>query len=126
MTPFSWTCPFCNRDTTITVSHCEVTLGNLPIESADGYHQAVGTFIVYPSPKCKKITFTVRLYATRPTIEGIAQRVKLVNEWKLIPPSRAKVHPDYIPKSQGGRNAGERMLAGNDPRFLEDQETSFA
>jgi hypothetical protein len=95
---FNWTCPHCQRHVTIT----DTISGNhtkLYHENADGRHTLVTTFIVCPNPECRKYTLDVRLHRSEnhPTRHQ-DKLLELVKSWQLVPPSTAKVFPNYIPK----------------------------
>ena len=58
-----------------------------------------GRFIHCPNPKCKKVTIAAALYSgmvnqTTHTIDKIGN---MREAWRLVPASKAKVFPDYIP-----------------------------
>lgn len=95
---FNWTCPHCQRHVTITNTLC----GNyttLDKPNADGRHTLATTFIVCPNPECKKYTLDVLLHKSTPHLQRSGDVLKeLIKRWRLIPPSDAKVFPDYIPK----------------------------
>jgi len=95
--PFPWSCPFCNRDATITESDIRTEVIDFGIENISGPKIVVSSFIVCPNPKCKKFTLTVSLYNARRTVYRW-DLSDLIKQWRLIPPSEAKVFPDYIPK----------------------------
>lgn len=95
---FNWTCPHCQRHVTITdtISGDNITLYH---KNADGRHTLVTTFIVCPNPECRKYTLDAKLHksVSHPTrTEDVLK--ELVKSWRLVPPSNAKVFPDYIPK----------------------------
>lgn len=96
---FNWRCPHCQRDVTIsnTISGEDVTLYH---DNADGRHTLRVTFIVCPNGECRKFTLQAVLYMStqRPQdrTEILGQQVKA---WKLVPPSEAKVFPDYVPQA---------------------------
>lgn len=95
---FNWTCPHCQRHVTITntISGNQTTLYH---KNADGRHTLVTTFIVCPNPECKKYTLTASLHRSELQHGQIEDTLKEpVKFWRLVPPSDAKVFPDYIPK----------------------------
>lgn len=96
MAGFNWTCPVCGRDTTITDTYHHSDGDVLRVDNADGPHVATFNFVVCPNPKCKRFTFTVTLWKAA-FKNSQWQRESLVKSWRLIPPSEAKVFPDYIP-----------------------------
>ncbi len=93
---FNWTCPHCQRHVTITntISGQNTVLYH---ENAEGRHTLVTTFIVCPNPECNKFTLEAQLHkSTRgPSGEKLGNMVK---HWRLVPPSNAKVFPNYIPQ----------------------------
>jgi len=99
MTAFSWTCPFCDRPVTITGSSVSSELHWFHIENADGERVFVTTAIVCPNSECKRFTFFVTERKINRDPLGNASQGEVVHDWNLIPPSRAKVLPPYIPKA---------------------------
>jgi Domain of unknown function (DUF4145) len=97
MEPFHWTCPYCERDTTITDSSSTHSF-LLDHESSEGQRYFIAMLIVCPNPKCRKFTFTVSMFEySKP--DGLNWRAeKHLDTWHLIPPSTAKVFPDYVPQ----------------------------
>jgi Domain of unknown function (DUF4145) len=97
-----WTCPFCSRHTTITSNDISSSSHQLEIKNSQGYRGALSVFIVCPNTKCKKFTFSVKLYDLR-KLEGPSppygwQLENILTKWDLIPESLAKTFPDYIPE----------------------------
>jgi hypothetical protein len=97
MDSFNWVCPFCNHATTITESNFYQTAASLTIGNKIGLKRSLTTYIVCPNPECKMFTMTVDLhdgyYVGNNFLTG-----NLEQHWDLIPSSKAKVFPDYIPK----------------------------
>lgn len=93
---FNWTCPHCQKHVTIThtISGKYSTLYH---DNADGRHTLATTFIVCPNPECRKFTLDAHLHKSTRT-PGEDKLNELVKSWRLIPPSNAKVYPNYIPK----------------------------
>lgn len=94
--PFHWTCPFCDRDTTITDTYSTDHF-ELSERSAEGYRYFKTLLIVCPSPECMKFTLQLSMYE----YEVVNHNWKIGDElesWNLIPPSTAKVFPDYVPE----------------------------
>lgn len=99
MPPFSWTCPFCNRPTTITEEDFSSDDAVLEIENAEGKRILTCNFIVCPNPECKKFSLDVRLgEAGYGSAVGWYEKQPL-KTWQLIPQSKAQSFPDYIPKA---------------------------
>jgi len=100
MNAYSWTCPFCNRDTTITDRDASFDSDSLTISNKKGSKLLTIQWIVCPNLKCKEFTLTVALH-DYPDDKQRGEHIvgKRLNSWNLIPPSRAKVFPDYVPEA---------------------------
>ena len=96
MAPFHWTCPYCDRDTTITDSFSTDSF-DLTLGASDVKRRFYSTLVVCPNPKCKKFTLDLSMYEIKFESTQWKASNKLQN-WRLIPPSTAKVFPDYVPK----------------------------
>jgi hypothetical protein len=96
---FHWTCPFCNRDTTITQERQHSSFTDLVIPNAEGEWRLQSLFIVCPNPKCKKTTLSVSLHIRAMDQFNRAYAGKCLQQWHLIPASRALAFPDYIPQA---------------------------
>lgn len=96
---FHWTCPFCNRDTTITQERHHSGFTDLVIPNAEGEWRLQSLFIVCPNPKCKKTTLSVSLHILAMDQFNRAYAGKCLQQWHLIPASRALAFPDYIPQA---------------------------
>lgn len=95
---FNWTCPHCQRHVTITST---ITKGYTTLyhDNSEGRCTLVSTFIVCPNPECRKYTLDVALHNSEQQRGTTSELIKtLIKKWRLIPPSNAKVFPDYIPK----------------------------
>jgi len=94
---FQWTCPFCDRDTTINDGGCQSEDFNFTLRNARGTRKFTSLAIVCPNPKCQKFTYSLSMLETRwngaAWISG-----KHLQTWSLIPPSSAKIFPEYVPK----------------------------
>lgn len=95
--PFSWTCPFCSHAATISDLDYTSKHLTLRLENVFGPFHAVTEFIVCPNPECKKFTLEVQLHEAKLTHGGFAVG-DVVGTWRLVPPSDAKVFPDYVPE----------------------------
>ncbi|HXE92003.1 MAG TPA: DUF4145 domain-containing protein [Terriglobales bacterium] len=101
MEPFNWTCPFCDRDTTITGSNYQDDAANFGVDSADGKLRTLLVRIVCPNKSCRKSTLQLFTYELNGTYGNYSVGA-LQKSWTLIPPSQAKVFPDYVPKQIQG------------------------
>ena len=99
MEAFSWTCPICNRDTTITGSNTSSGDDYLTISNKKGLKILIIRWIVCPNIKCKEFTLTVSLHDYVLDRRGNYTMGKRLNTWRLVPFSDAKVFPDYVPKA---------------------------
>lgn len=95
---FSWTCPFCGRDTTITSSDTTSFSDRLHIDNSVGDHSIIGKFIVCPNEKCKKYTLEFWLGTSKTTYGGGKDFGEVLKHWQLVPPSKAKAFPSYVPQ----------------------------
>jgi hypothetical protein len=100
MVRYLWTCPFCGRGATITDSDHQEDYSRLSLDNAQGLRELRGVFVVCPNPECREFTLTVNLYEVRGKREW--RLGPLLNTWRLVPPSQAKVFPDYVPKAVRG------------------------
>jgi hypothetical protein len=71
---------------------------DLMIDNAEGFKRAVVQFLVCPNSDCKKVTFTISLFKLSRNQYNNWEPRDIINVWRLIPPSEAKVYPEYIPK----------------------------
>ncbi len=90
-----WICPFCNYAATIQSSDRFYVQEPFTINNKHGDLKLNCFFTVCPNPGCKEFTFSVHL--SRSTIGPEGQAVGPYKYWRLIPESRAKVFPAYIP-----------------------------
>jgi hypothetical protein len=95
---FDWTCPFCGRDATLTNQSTHNHTTFLSIENADGARSFSSFFIVCPNPKCKKFSLSAGLFESEKDYNGTWQQRKRLQRWELIPASKAKTLPKYIPE----------------------------
>lgn len=98
---FNWECPHCHRPTTIVDSSKVDGITTLTINNADGNKQLLTQFIVCPNPSCRKYALSVSLHDYEyvgNVLNAGWKATKLVNSWRLVPQSGAKVFPDYIPE----------------------------
>ena len=100
---FSWTCPYCHRDTTITSADHYHGIVNCNIPDKQGfYHSLYGRFIICPNKECKQLTLSCDLRYCESDKDGkkiisMFGEETLIQKWQLLPPSSAKPFPDYIP-----------------------------
>ena len=99
-TGFPYTCPYCNRSTTITDSNYSDDIHYLDKDNKQGMIGLKTVVIICPNPNCKEISIEAKLYKAKsnyydvPTVIGDP----LIN-WSLKPNSKSKVFPNYIPEA---------------------------
>lgn len=95
MQNFHWSCPYCNRSTTITQQNHTSHVNTFFDNNKDGFLALVTRITTCPSPQCKEYEIKAALYkasnASLPTGNPML-------EWQLRPQSNAKPFPQYIPK----------------------------
>jgi hypothetical protein len=109
---FEWRCPFCDRDTIINPDYSAARGSlQLTIPNSEGMRGAVVTFVVCPNRECRRFTLDVGLneLKARMAVQYDGRQGKqvpirvgwdigdLMRKWTLVPPSRARVFPPYIP-----------------------------
>jgi len=104
MDAFSWVCPHCGHAATIRDEDICSDDSILSIENTDGYRCLTSNFIVCPNPECGRFSLsaTLREIASPFRPSGSARPVytnrPILRQWSLIPESKAKSFPNYIPK----------------------------
>jgi Domain of unknown function (DUF4145) len=102
MSDYNWTCPHCERSVTISESREIKRDIVLYIENADGRRTLIVHFIVCPNPDCCRFTLRAALHPSKEG-GGFESREVIIGyplqQWNLIPPSRAKTFPAYVPQA---------------------------
>jgi hypothetical protein len=104
MDTFSWVCPICGHAATIKDEDISVNDSLLKIDNSDGYRCLTSLFIVCPNPECRRFTLTAVLKELKSVFrpDGSGHRdysnLPILRKWDLIPESKAKPFPKYIPK----------------------------
>jgi len=96
---FSWKCPFCNQNASITEENYREDSFCFDMGNRYGRQCIELCTIVCPNEECKKYTLKASLY-NQEYIEAFnrfANKQPSKAKWQLIPQSLAKVFPDYIP-----------------------------
>jgi len=101
-----YTCPFCRHHSTVEAANRRGFAGNLDIENAEGLQRAIVNFVVCSNPDCKRFSLGVTLINSTLIEEAKAQDLDMeevkkdaVRHFQLIPPSAARVYPDYVPEA---------------------------
>ena len=99
-TSFSWTCPYCSQNATITDSNYSAELHFFNEGNRDKDLGIATTVVVCPNKKCKEYTIHAQLYKARYD-RSIDLDMHLFGEplleLMLKPQSNAKPFPSYIP-----------------------------
>lgn len=96
MKAFNWTCSHCERAVTISDERTSRGQHFLSVENTDGLRLLISNFIVCPNPDCNRVTLTATLFSAAWS-GGELRPVKSIQHWNLVPDSRAKNFPAYIP-----------------------------
>lgn len=95
---FAWTCPYCGRGATITDPDREV--GGAALRDLEGFGGLL-TYSVYvrcPNEECRKPTLSVLLFeGALMSGEWHPKEFPPVFTWHLVPPSEARIYPEYVP-----------------------------
>jgi hypothetical protein len=89
---FSWRCPFCNHDATITKERLSVHVHDFNHGSKYAGQRLQTIAIICPNPECKEYVIKASLHDW---VNGYWDDAK--QEWQLIPAAEMKVFPTYIP-----------------------------
>lgn len=104
MDTLSWICPHCGHAATIQDEDISVDNSILDIKNKDGYRCLTSVFIVCPNPECRRFTLTAALKEVKSVFwpDGSGppdySDLPVLRQWDLIPESKAKSFPNYIPK----------------------------
>jgi hypothetical protein len=104
MDTFSWVCPHCGHAATIKDEDISIDDSILAIKNKDGYRCLTSVFIVCPNPECRRFTLTAALKEVKSVFRPDGSSppdycdLPILRQWDLIPESKAKSFPNYIPK----------------------------
>lgn len=101
--PFHWTCPYCQRDTTIGDHGTSSSTHYFNNGNKDGWLALITEIVVCPNPACKEYVVLAALYSAQRDNYGetsITQesRRKPIQTWHLKPQAASKPMPDYVPE----------------------------
>lgn len=98
----NFVCPYCNQPTTITSPNKDADWHRIAIAAEQlSYKHRLGIrylAIACPNKKCKRLTFTFTLTGATNDTYRSEETNKVVQKWSLLPESKAKPQPTYIPK----------------------------
>ena len=98
---FKWVCPFCDKAAIITEDSCHEGLACF-LKTIGESKIAVCRVIECPNPNCNQFTFSVVLHKDKYPKTNVVARDRVgdvIKKWNLIPESKAKSFPGYIPKA---------------------------
>jgi len=95
---FSWNCPFCNHNATITEENAGSSRYEFNFENKYGYQAVISRVISCPNPKCKEYSLSITLHDHK-KIGGSYKDLEAKKSWNLIPQAQVKVFPEYVPKA---------------------------
>lgn len=101
MEPFPWTCPYCNRDATITDSNFSISNHEFNNKNKLGPLILQSTVITCPNKACREVEILASLHKANNThlpYEYWQCEPNSILSWKMKPTSAARVFPDYIPR----------------------------
>ncbi len=93
---YSWTCPFCERPTTITDNDVVTNTFDLLLGNKVGPCRFRALVVVCPNPNCKQFSVTFDMTQLKSFPGGYVMGGTL-KEWQLLPASMALTFPDYVP-----------------------------
>ena len=95
---FSWSCPYCNRDATITDSNYSRSIHWFDNDNKHGDSALITEVIICPNNDCKEYVISGKLHsAFWDHVHKIDQNIRL--QWSLKPKSHATQFPPYIPQA---------------------------
>lgn len=98
MEPFNWECKFCNRKVTITAERYSNNFHGFDHENCEGELALQTKVIVCPNPECRAYDISCSLHKGVREGYRIVATTKIMRNWQLIPDSKAKTFPSYVPK----------------------------
>jgi hypothetical protein len=98
-----WSCPYCNHDTIIQ-SNSDYMVSSTDFrnrETESGYKRLYWDYIVCPNKDCRKYSLSVCISTIKfdKIDRDWKDGGKADNNWLLIPPSKAKTFPNFIPQA---------------------------
>jgi hypothetical protein len=100
MNGYSWRCPFCEQNATITRQNISVSDHTTFAETADGPVGLRSVITICPNKACRKYTLDVHHCRLVRTAQG-SMAVDTSDEiahWQLVPFGASRAFPDYVPK----------------------------
>jgi hypothetical protein len=101
---FQWRCAFCGHWTTITDSNAEVSVHRFTRPNKIGHLITRTGLITCPNPQCREfeLSFFLGLPEAATNVASHPRHLEmadLIKQWRLVPSSRAKPLPEFVPPS---------------------------
>lgn len=97
-TKFSWTCPYCNRDATITDSNFSRNVHLFDKDNKHGMLALVTLVTTCPNENCHEYEIQGRLHQAFHSGGWCVNEDKIFLSWSMKPNSQAKQFPSYVPQ----------------------------
>lgn len=99
MEPFNWQCPYCGHHSTITEQSASEDFQRISTSRSKHGLIAVSHFAVAcPNPDCTEVSLEVGLHSAAWNYSDL-YLAGTIHSWRLLPRSRAKPQPEYIPEA---------------------------
>jgi len=92
----AWTCPFCNQNATLTSSNITTNSFSFTDENKYGIQIISIETNTCPNADCREFTLQVSLHDVN---QYGSRLLKPKKYWQLVPSSKAKAFPSYVPKA---------------------------
>lgn len=96
---FSWQCPYCFKNATITNSNYSTNFHYFDKNNIDGFLALETVVITCPNDECKEYSIHVNLNIAENNHPYTNKIKDKISNWKLKPSSSAKPLPDYVPSA---------------------------
>jgi hypothetical protein len=97
MTPFNMRCPHCLHAVTIVGSKFHMQKHVLTSGNVEGHRVLITEFVVCPNEDCRKFSLAAVLYAGEEKPQQGVVATHILQSWRLVPDSAARVWPEYVP-----------------------------
>ena len=93
---FSWRCPFCNHNATITGENHSTDRHEFDCKNKYGQQVLRTRVIVCPNSECREYVLQASLHGMK-LVGSQWGETRAKESWQLIPAAELKVFPDYVP-----------------------------
>ena len=119
--PFSWTCPYCGQHTTVTSVNFDRNsdIYTVCVDNDRSDYTFSSELVKCPNTECGKLEFQGSLWRND-WVEVIGHRTwrpkMLLESWNMLPTSKAKPMPEYIPKEIRENYKEACLILDNSPK----------